>query len=359
MAKNNFKKKKTLKRSLRRNHTKKVASASLGSRTPNIRKKNRRSQKQRATLRNKRNARAKIGGVLPHKASSFLNMFKKTREIPELAQEELKELKKELEEEIKIINKKPWNNKTSDDRDVLELNYIIDQNNIAATREQEEQEKELTKTKNKFDLENYYKVIEPMLNHIYQQMPLVKKQDEARHLFEAANDLIEYLLPIERSEVKANVMKAWDIPRAKYGWPEKKGGWYYSNDLYLTPAAENQFDPYVYPPEIIQKSKDIMNNVEKQYRRMGRTNPYLLRVHSYMLRDHSAEASIEPLSVDDTTSKSTNPTSLSSITPQNIPSPSGDPLPGGVPTSKPSNPTPLFSVKAPSTPSDTREIRVK
>jgi hypothetical protein len=39
MAKNNFKKKKTLKRSFRRNHTKKVASASLGSRTPNIRKK--------------------------------------------------------------------------------------------------------------------------------------------------------------------------------------------------------------------------------------------------------------------------------------------------------------------------------
>jgi hypothetical protein len=39
MAKNNFKKKKTLKRSLRRNHTKKVTSASLGSRTLNIRKK--------------------------------------------------------------------------------------------------------------------------------------------------------------------------------------------------------------------------------------------------------------------------------------------------------------------------------
>jgi hypothetical protein len=65
MAKNNFKKKKTLKRSFRRNHTKKVASASLGSRTLNIRKKNRRLQKQRTTLRNKRNARAKVGGVDP------------------------------------------------------------------------------------------------------------------------------------------------------------------------------------------------------------------------------------------------------------------------------------------------------
>jgi hypothetical protein len=234
MAKNNFKKKKTLKRSFRRNYTKKVASASLGSRTLNIRKKNRRSQKQRTTLRNKRNTRAKVGGGW----------------LSEPSKEELQTA--------------------------------------------------------------YYIKILPNIKKISEEMLSVTNKEKAIDLFDQVNELIDTppgLSNDDERNAQYPVMRAWKIVRAKHNWPDTIYRWHRKMD-----TAEYHSNFYT-PAPPSRTSRELMSDTP-----------------------------IEPLSVDDTTSKSTNPTSLSSITPQNIPSPSGDPLPVDVLTSKPTNPTPLFSV---------------
>ena len=241
--------------------------ASLGSRTPNIRKKNRRSQKQRTTLRNKRNARAKVGGVLPQ-ASYFLNTFKKTEKSPELT----------LEEQIEIINKKLRNEQTSADRDLLERQYFINQANIAAAREEEEKERVRTQAIEDSDRENYYQVIEPMLNHIYKRMSFVENSNDARQLFEAAEELITHLSQNRRNEVKKIVMEAWNIQKDKHNLPEfTTGGWYYTDEPYLNPSQienkKDKFDPYVYPPDILQDSEVKMQHFEKMNQRRRQMNP--------------------------------------------------------------------------------------
>jgi hypothetical protein len=151
----------------------------------------------------------------------------------------------------------------------------------------------------------------------------VTEQDEAYHLFDQVNELIDTPPGLSDDDiwyVQNPVMQAWNTVRVKYNWPDTIKGWYRK-----------------------------MNTAEY------RSNFYTPTTPSHASRELMSDAPIEPLPVVDATSNPSNPSSLVSITSQNIPSSSGNPLPGGVPASKP---TPLFSVTRPSIPSDTREIRV-
>ena len=231
MAKNNFKKKKTLKRSLRnkltsirRNHTKKVAHATLGSRTPKRRKKNQRLQKQRATLRNKRNARAKIGGGLFGVSKEAKEARERQRQIEEEARKQREEeARKQREEEAR---------KQSEEKKKRER-----------LREHEEKQK------------NNYNVIQPKLKYIYKQMGAITEDTQAVPLFEEADKLIQELSHEERTEVKKKVMSAWNTARVNNNWPNNIIDWYYDEthrdqdpDGYKRKYIYN--DPYPYPPDI-------------------------------------------------------------------------------------------------------------
>jgi len=293
MAKNNFKKKKTLKRSLRRNYTKKVASALLGSRTLNIRKKNRRSQKQRTTLRNKRNTRVKIGGAppsitgAPPSITETIMKHLKAGTIDTLLndqQDRIDELdsKAELEEEKQRRNAEQytWN----PEREAMRQKKI----------QEEIQNTERTQ-------KNYYYKINSELEAISAKMRNVKDYKEERELFEAAEKLISPYKLSQKDLIYARdkVLDARNTRAAKkINWPLMKH-WYfdYDYDRGLGEATYRyKYYDYDNPSEIIQKTED-------------KINPLQLSVNSGVA--------------------------------------SKDPLPGDVPTSKSSNPTPLFSVTRP------------
>jgi len=272
MAKNNFKKKKTLKRSLRRNHTKKVASASLGSRTLNIRKKNRRSQKQRATLRNKRNARAKVGGGW---------LFGPSKE----------QIKEEEQRKQKIIAK-------AEKLRIAREQYLS--NIDLADARQKEQEEEMKNTERK-QSNNYYAIL-PTLEDISAKMRNVKDYKEERVLFEAAEKLIlsnglpKGLSPSDIQYARNQVLEARNTAAKILKWPQMRD-WYFTYEYGGTQRTD-MYKYYENPPEIIQETED-------------KINPQQLSVHS-------GEASNEPLTVVDSTSNPSNPPSLFSVTPRPI-----------------------------------------
>ena len=202
MAKNNFKKKKTLKRSLRRNYTKKVASALLGSRTPNIRKKNRRSQKQRTTLRNKRNARAKVGG-----GWFGFGKSKEQREAEE-RQREAEERQREYEErqrkEEEAIKKR---------RETARRN---------AERDKEVKQKD------------YYLEILPTIKKISEEMAHVRNNEDGKNLFRQVNTLIKTspgLLKDDEDSVKYRVMKAFKSAKELNNFETQIYRWYSGDDI--------------------------------------------------------------------------------------------------------------------------------
>jgi hypothetical protein len=256
MAKNNFKKKKTLKRSFRRNYTKKVASASLGSRTPNIRKKNRRSQKQRTTLRNKRNARVKIGGVLPFTNTIMENLKAGTMEdLLTYQTNRIAELdrKAELEEEKQRRNAEQ---------------YTWDPEREAMRQKKKEEEIQNTERTQR----NYYYKIEPELNVIAAKMRNVKDYIEERELFEAAEKLISPYKLSQKDLISARdeVLGARNRGAAKkINWPQMKH-WYFDYDYDRSNGdAKYRYDYYDYdnPPKIKQETEH-------------QTNPQQLSVHS-------------------------------------------------------------------------------
>jgi hypothetical protein len=196
MAKNNFKKKKTLKRSLRRNHTKKVASALLGSRTPNIRKKNRRSQKQRTTLRNKRNARVKIGGGWFGKSNAELQREKEER------QREEEERRKILEkEEIKKRKERAQRN-AERDKEIIQKDY-------------------------------YFKIL-PTIKKIIEEMAHVRNDEDGKNLFRQVNTLIKTSPGLSKEyedSVKYEVMKAFESAKELNNFETHIYRWYSGDDI--------------------------------------------------------------------------------------------------------------------------------
>jgi hypothetical protein len=249
MAKNNFKKKKTLKRSFRRNHTKKVASASLGSRTPNIRKKNRRSQKQRTTLRNKRNARAKVGGGFAMDA--LLTAIANRENGIDMTHQKLARVTAEKEEKARIWEAKVerYKRDTSYEQKLINNNYAI----------------------------------QPKLNHICNKMHNVENEEEEHTLFEAAEKLInpkelsKELSPKDIANARNVVLKARNIGARKRNMPDRKD-WYYSYDyggIERTPSYEHT--EYDYPADVVAETKrlekDIINNQKKLFRNSRYNDP--------------------------------------------------------------------------------------
>jgi len=234
MAKNNFKKKKTLKRSFRRNHTKKVAHAPLGSRTLNIRKKNRRSQKQRATLRNKRNARAKIGGgfawdaLLTAKANNDAGI--------EMTHEKLARVTAEKEEKARR-----WEAKKKEYNEKIPLELRQKHNNTA---------------------------IQHKLKHICEKMHNVENKEQEYTLFDAAEKLIlsKNLSDKDIKAAKQEVLNARNEGPRRPGWSPMKD-WYFTYEYGSTkptPAYIDTKNQYKYPQDIEDKTtmleEDIINN---------------------------------------------------------------------------------------------------
>ena len=221
MAKNNFKKKKTLKRSLRRNYTKKVASALLGSRTLNIRKKNRRSQKQRTTLRNKRNTRVKIGGVWffgKSNAERERGEEKQKQREAEERQREAEERQREAEERLREDEEAIKNRKERDRR--------------SAEREKEVIQK------------GYYLEILPTIKKISEEMARVRNDEDAIHLFGQVNTLIKTspgLSKEDEDSVKYKVMKAFKSAKELNNFETQIYRWYSGDYIDYRGAFYTQF----------------------------------------------------------------------------------------------------------------------
>jgi hypothetical protein len=266
MAKNNFKKKKTLKRSLRRNHTKKVASASLGSRTLNIRKKNRRSQKQRTTLRNKRNARVKIGGVDP-----VVGNVKLGDAWAALLAAKNERLARETSTPIPVpvltaqTERKAGDTMTTDDLS------IVSGAEEEKARRWEANKKEYNKT---IPLElrqrNNYVAIQHKLMHICKEMHNVKNKEEEYTLFDAADRLIlsKNLSDKDIKAAKQEVLNARNEVAPIHGWLPMKD-WYFTYyysffNVKRTPAYIDTKNQYKYPQDIEVKTtrleEEIINN---------------------------------------------------------------------------------------------------
>jgi hypothetical protein len=301
MAKNNFKKKKTLKRSLRRNHTKKVASAPLGSRTPNIRKKNRRSQKQRATLRNKRNTRAKVGGAPPSITGAPPSITGAQPSFTDTIMEHLKDgtidtLLNDQQDRIAEFDIKAELEEEKQRRNAEQYTWDPERE---AMRQKEIEEKRL-KTE-RIQSNNYYK-IQPQLKYISSEMRKVKNAKEERKLFEAAEKLIlsNGLSPSDIEHARNEVLEARNTGAAKNtNWPQMKH-WYFTYEYGGTQRTDTyKYYDYDNPPEIIQKTED-------------KINPLQLSVNSGV-------ASKDPLPGDVPTSNSSNPSSLFSVTQRPIP----------------------------------------
>lgn len=268
MAKNNFKKKKTLKRSFRRNHTKKVASASLGSRTPNIRKKNRRSQKQRTTLRNKRNARVKIGGVDPVVGNGVVEgngdgvvegngdgdvklgyvwgalLEARNKRLAEseagipTTHEELATTATLNAEQARI-----WEAKKKKYNEIIPLELMQKHNNTA---------------------------IQHKLMHICEEMHNVKDDEQERLLFDAAEKLI-YSKKLSDKDIEAakqKVLSAQNKGARTHDRSQMKD-WFFTYDqrflkVKRTPAYIDTEYQYKYPPDIEYKTRmleeEIINN---------------------------------------------------------------------------------------------------
>jgi hypothetical protein len=276
MAKNNFKKKKTLKRSFRRNHTKKVASASLGSRTPNIRKKNRRSQKQRTTLRNKRNARAKIGGAPPSITGappsitgappsitgappSFTDTIMehlKAGTINNLLTDQKKriaefDIKAELEEEKQRRNAEQ---------------YTWDPEREAMRHKEIEEKRKNTERNQR----NNNTAIQHKLKHICEEMHNVKDDKREHLLFDAAEKLINSKeLSLSDKDIEAakqEVLDAQNEGARRHGRSPRKD-WFFTykyGGTEHTPAYIDTEYQYKYPPAIEYNTRmleeEIINN---------------------------------------------------------------------------------------------------
>jgi len=238
MAKNNFKKKKTLKRSFRRNHTKKVASALLGSRTPNIRKKNRRSQKQRTTLRNKRNARAKVGGGFA--MDVLLRAIANRENGIDMTHQELARVTAEKEEKARI-----WEAKKKEYNEIIPLELRQKHNNTA---------------------------IQHKLKHICEEMHNVKDDKREYLLFDAAEKLINSKeLSLSDKDIEAakqEVLSAQNEGARRHGRSPMQD-WFFTYEPYFFKVKRNP--PYIdteyqykYPPAIEEKTRmleeEIINN---------------------------------------------------------------------------------------------------
>jgi hypothetical protein len=254
MAKNNFKKKKTLKRSFRRNHTKKVASASLGSRTPNIRKKNRRSQKQRTTLRNKRNARAKVGGVDPVVGNGVVEGngdgdvkrgFAWRALMRATANEATGSIKTPEQLAMDVQREIIWEAKKKEYNKIIPLELRQKHNNTA---------------------------IQHKLKHICEEMHNVKDDKREHLLFDAAEKLINSKeLSLSDKDIEAakqEVLSAQNEGARRRGLSPRKAWFFTYVQRFLkvehTPAYIDTEYQYKYPPAIEYNTRmleeEIINN---------------------------------------------------------------------------------------------------
>jgi hypothetical protein len=283
MAKNNFKKKKTLKRSLRRNHTKKVASASLGSRTLNIRKKNRRSQKQRTTLRNKRNARVKIGGVDP-----VVGNVKLGDAWAALLAAKNERLARETSTPIPVpvltaqTERKAGDTMTTDDLS------IVSGAEEEKARRWEANKKEYNKT---IPLElrqrNNYVAIQHKLMHICKEMHNVEDDNQEHLLFDAAEKLIDSKiidsknLSLSDKDIEAakqEVLSAQNEGARRHDRSPRKD-WFFTYDqrffkVERTPAYIDTEYQYKYPPAIEYKTRMLEEEIINNPRRLQWPSEY-------------------------------------------------------------------------------------